>query len=245
MVVPKADEEAAIARLLELAPEGYEVVEHAREIELATYVDAEGAEALRDVFGTVRVAPVSEGWEQEWKRFHRPVAVGPLWIGPPWETPPPDKIAAYIDPGRAFGTGAHETTRLSLELLAGLPRASLLDVGCGSGVLAIAAAKLGYAPVTAVDVEDAAVEETLRNAAANGVELEARKVDALREPLPAADVVVANILLPAVQALAPRLDCALLVTSGYFRDEQPGLPGFEHRDRRTGERWAADVFERG
>lgn len=231
--------------MLELAPDGYEVVERAREIELATYVNAEGAEALRDAFGSVRVEPVRAGWEEEWKRFHRPVVVGPLWVGPPWETAPPEKTPVRIDPGRAFGTGAHETTRLSLELLIDLPRGSLLDVGCGSGVLAIAGAKLGYAPVTAVDIEDAAVEETLRNARANDVGVEAHRVDALREALPRAHVVVANILLPAVEALAPRLDCAFLVTSGYFRDDHPHLAGFVHRDRRTGERWAADVFERG
>lgn len=238
-----------MARMLELSPEGYEVVERAREVELATYVDAEGAEALCDTFGSVRVEAVREGWEQEWRRFHRPVVVGPLWVGPPWETAPADRTVVRVDPGRAFGTGAHETTRLSLELLVSLARGSsrgsLLDVGCGSGVLAIAGAKLGYAPVTAVDVEEAAIEETTRNAAANAVEIAAHRADALNEPLPPADVAVANILLPAVETIAPRLVCAWLVTSGYFREERPELAGFTHHDRRTGGRWAADVFERG
>jgi ribosomal protein L11 methyltransferase len=231
--------------MLELAPNGYEIVERAREVELAAYVDAEGAEALRAAFGSVRVEPLAAGWEEAWKAFHRPVVVGPVWIGPPWETPAPDKTAVAIDPGRAFGTGAHETTRLSLELLLELPRGSLLDVGCGSGVLAIAAAKLGFAPVRAIDVERAAVEETLRNARANGVDIDVERADALIDPVPRTDVAVANILLPAVEALAPLLEAALLVTSGYFRDERPQLAGYVHRGRREGERWAADLFAAG
>ena len=83
--------------------------------------------------------------------------------------PPPDALAVVIDPGRAFGTGAHATTRLALELLQDVEPTSLLDVGCGSGVLSVAAAKLGFAPVTAVDIDDVALETTRANAAANGV----------------------------------------------------------------------------
>ena len=84
--------------------------------------------------------------------------MGPLWIGPPWESAPADALAVVIDPGRAFGTGAHATTRLCLELLLDAPRGSVLDVGCGSGVLAIAAARLGFGPVAAVDVDEIAVD---------------------------------------------------------------------------------------
>ena len=102
-------------------------------------------------FPDATLAEVEPGWEDRWREFHHPVRIGPLWVGPPWETPPPDAIPVVIDPGQAFGTGAHPTTRLCLELLLDQPRGSVLDVGCGSGVIAIAAAKLGFGPVLAVD----------------------------------------------------------------------------------------------
>ena len=143
--------------------------------------------------------------EDRWREFHRPVRVGPLWIGPPWETAPGDALAVVIDPGRAFGTGAHPTTRLCLELLLDLPRTSLLDVGCGSGVLSIAAAQLGFGPVVGVDIEAPSIEATLANAEVNGVAVEARVVDALADPLPEAELVVANIALAAVTALGGRV----------------------------------------
>ena len=149
-----------------------------------------------------------------------------------------------IDPGRAFGTGAHPTTRLALELLGELEPGSLLDVGCGSGVLAIAAAKLGFGPVVALDNDDTAVETTPANAVANGVAVDARVADALADPLPAAEIAVANVTLAVVEQLAPRLDVRLFVASGYLERDEPVLDGWERRDRRTADGWAADLFER-
>ena len=93
-----------------------------------------------------------EGWEDSWREFHHGVVVGRFWVGPPWEEPPPGLEPIVVDPGRAFGTGAHPTTRLSLELLQSSSRARLLDVGCGSGVLSIGAAKLGFAPGDAASI---------------------------------------------------------------------------------------------
>jgi ribosomal protein L11 methyltransferase len=190
------------------------------------------------------VTEVEPGWEDRWREFHHAVRVGPLWIGPPWETSPPDAIAIVIDPGRAFGTGAHATTRLCLELLAELPRGALLDVGCGSGVLSVAAARLGFAPVVAVDVADAAVEATGENAVANGVELDVRLLDAAGGELPSTETAVANVDLATVERIAVRVDAQRLVLSGYLAADEPRLAGFTHAGRRELEGWAADLFER-
>jgi ribosomal protein L11 methyltransferase len=172
--------------------------------------------------------------------------LGRFWVGPPWEreqAPPGSEVIA-IDPGRAFGTGAHATTRLCLELVQELPPTSLLDVGCGSGVLSIAAAKLGFAPVTGIDNEADAVETTIVNAEANGVEVAAHRVDALAGKLPSSEIVVANIALEPVERLLPRLDARLVVTSGYLERDEPRVDGWQRIDRRDREGWAADLFER-
>jgi ribosomal protein L11 methyltransferase len=187
---------------------------------------------------------VEPGWEHTWRAFHRPVRIGPLWVGPPWLDPEPDTLAVVIDPGQAFGTGAHATTHLCLELLLDEPRGSLVDLGCGSGVLAIAAAKLGFAPVTALDVDEIAVAIARENAQANGVELEIRHADVLEDELPDADIAVANIELATVEALAPRVRSGILVTSGYPGREWPSLPGWEHGRRAERDGWAADLHRR-
>jgi ribosomal protein L11 methyltransferase len=240
------DERAEQARavMLELFPHGFEEVDRGDSVELIAYTDAVGEERLWQAFGGAHGSDVESGWEDRWRDFHRPVRVGPLWVGPPWEQAPADAMPIVIDPGRAFGTGAHATTRLCLELLLGLPHGSVLDVGCGSGVLAIAAACLGHGPVTGVDVEPAAVAATRANALANGVEVDARRVDALAEELPPADLALANIALEAVLQLGPRLDVERVVTSGYLAGEEPKLAGFGRVDRRAADGWAADLHER-
>jgi ribosomal protein L11 methyltransferase len=149
-----------------------------------------------------------------------------------------------IDPGRAFGTGAHETTRLCLELLLGLERGSFLDVGCGSGVLAIAAAKLGFAPVVAVDSDASAVDAARRNAVANRVAIDVRRADARQSTLPATDVAAANVTLETVEELGVDLVAEQLVASGYLSSETPRLPRFRHVERRTGDQFAADLYAR-
>jgi ribosomal protein L11 methyltransferase len=128
-------------------------------------------------------------------------------------------------------------------LLQELEPGSLLDAGCGSGVVAIAAAKLGFGPVTALDLDDAAVEATSENAAANAVVLDARRADALSDELPGADVAVANIALDVVERLLPRLHGPLAVTSGYLERHEPGVHGWRHVTRRVFDGWAADLLE--
>ena len=181
----------------------------------------------------VRIVDDDGTWRDAWRDHARPVEVGggrvivaPAWMPAP--TPAPGGLVVTIDPGPTFGSGAHATTRLVLEALVRLPLAGarVLDVGCGSGVLAVVAARLGAAEVVAVDVELACIEATVGNAGANGVE---RQVRATLEPLAALvgafDVVVANVLLPTFEAVAPelrRLATRTVVVSGM-------LDGTEHR----------------
>ena len=244
MSVPSAEAERARAIMLELFPEGFEEAELVGGVEFAAYTDPSGEERLWSAFGGARSTEVEEGWEDRWRAFHRPVRVGPLWVGPPWEQPDGDAIAVVIDPGRAFGTGAHATTRLCLELLVDVPRGSLLDAGCGSGVVSIAAAKLGFEPVYAVDLDPQAVEATMRNAAANGVAVDARVADAAASALPETANAVVNVALDLDGRIVARLDCERVITSGYLVAESPELPGYRRADRRDAEGWVADLHVR-
>jgi ribosomal protein L11 methyltransferase len=245
VTVPERRAEEARALMLELFPEGFEEFDRMDgDVELAAYTDAGGEERISLAFGSAHARTVEPDWSDRWRSFHRPASVGPLWVGPPWLEPPADAIPIVIDPGRAFGTGAHATTRLCLELLLEQDPCALLDVGCGSGVLAIAAATIGFEPVVAVDFDPAALDATSRNARRNGVELTILSRDADREALPPADLAVANISLAAVERIVPRLRAAGAVTAGYLEPEEPALPGYRHRERRAAEGWAADRYTR-
>jgi ribosomal protein L11 methyltransferase len=193
---------------------------------------------------TVASEEVADGWEDSWRAFHHGVVVGRFWVGPPWEDAPPGSEPIVIDPGRAFGTGAHPTTRLTLELLHELEAGSLLDVGCGSGVLSIAAAKLGFQPVVAIDVDDAAIEATLANASVNGADLTAHRADALADELPQTELAVANVALDVGERLLPRLGSRRVVTSGYLDRDEPRAEGWRRVERRERDGWAADLLER-
>jgi ribosomal protein L11 methyltransferase len=208
------------------------------------YTDAEGEARLRKRFSEVSSVFVEPGWEERWREYHRPIWIGPLWVGPPWEEPSVDAIAVVIDPGRAFGTGSHPTTRLCLDFLLSLEPGSLVDVGCGSGVLSIAAAKLGFGPITAIDHDEPAVEAARRNVEANGVEVDVLLGDGLGGRLPSADVGFANIDLASVQALGEAVDVCTLVTAGYFHTRTPVPARYAHQERRIDGGWAADRFVR-
>jgi len=242
--------EAELLLLLHIFPEGVEELDGA----FAVYADEPPIG-----FDVVEADDVADGWEDGWRSFHHGVQVGRFWVGPPWELPqavpgsrpgvggsaagassPWETIV--IDPGRAFGTGAHPTTRLTLELLQELEPGSLLDIGCGSGVLSIAAAKLGFTPVIGIDLDEAAVEATRQNAQANGVEVEARLADAFLAELPRVDVALANVALDVVERLLPRLSCETAITSGYLARDRPQVEGWTFARRREVDGWAADVL---
>jgi ribosomal protein L11 methyltransferase len=220
-----------LAALLELAPVGVEQVDGEGFVEYALYgapgelpAFPQGEAVVGGVRVLVRGEPVAADWAERWKRFHEPVLVGErVWVRPPWVEPRADALDLVIDPGQAFGTGAHPTTRLSLELLLGLqPRGSFADLGCGSGVLAVAAALLGFTPVSAVDHELAALEATRANAAANGVALDRVERRNLRElPPPAAETVAANLTRPLLLRLAARIEepPRALILSGLLERE--------------------------
>ncbi len=240
--VPAAEAEIARARLLALAPAGFEEVDADGLLELALYTDEPGEERIRAAFAHVSSVLLEEGWEDRWRAFHRPVRAGGLWIGPPWEQAPAAEPVVVVDPGRAFGTGGHATTRACIELLPGLVRGSLLDAGCGSGVIAVAAVRFGFAPVLAADLDPAAVEATTKTARLNSVVVDVRQADLLRDDLPRVDLVVANIELHAVEQLLARHPAARVVTSGYLAHERPHAPGWEPVSRLELDGWAADVF---
>jgi ribosomal protein L11 methyltransferase len=245
--VPTTDAEVARAWLLERFPDGFEerVDEGRDRIELAVYTDDAGARVVGAAYPDTRIDEVPEGWEDRWKEFHRPVCAGGLWIGPPWTPVPADEISVVVDPGRAFGTGAHPTTRACIGLLAGLERGSLLDAGCGSGVVAVAAHRLGFAPVVAVDSDAVAVAVAAETACSNAAEVAVRRLDVLLDELPETDVVVANIELAVVEQFLPRTPARVAVASGYLAAETPRAQGWSVVERLELEGWAADVLARG
>ncbi|HEY8858182.1 MAG TPA: 50S ribosomal protein L11 methyltransferase, partial [Gaiellales bacterium] len=199
--VPAAEAEPALARMLDLFPGGLEEERDGDDVVLAGYAEHPPGEGLV-------VADVVPGWEDAWRAHHRPVTVGRLWIGPPWAAPPTGAWprVVVIDPGRAFGTGGHGSTRAALELLQRLEPQPALDLGCGSGVLAIAAVKLGFGPVQCFDLDPLAVGAAAENAARNGVTLSVVRGDVLADPLPEAPLWLANLELGLLQRLLRRTD---------------------------------------
>jgi ribosomal protein L11 methyltransferase len=295
--VRREDAEVVLAQLLDLAPAGVEEVDAGGGVvEYAVY-GAPGElphlPALRAAAGgalvEVATEEVPDDWGERWRSFHRPVLleapvrppaatpVPGLHVRPPWAPPTgrADVEEIVIDPGQAFGTGAHATTRLCLELLLasaaagdgeGVGRARgdgdgeapvggrgpLLDVGTGSGVLAIAAARLGYAPVLALDHDPAAVAAATANAAVNGVAVAVARFDLRREPLPllgggVAPTVLANLLRPLLLDLARALDRAPadMIVGGLLDGQVDEVVaafaerGLRERGRRASGEWAA------
>lgn len=210
--------EQVLAELTVLAPNGVEEERGRGYVEYAIYggegelpelgeIEAAAGGGLVELVATV----VPDDWADRWQDFHKPLLIGDrLWLRPSWEEAREGAIDLVVDPGRAFGTGAHPTTRLCLELLLELEAAGeaggpLTDLGTGSGVLAIAAAKLGWDPVSAFDHEQASIEAAATNAEANGVAINLGELN-LREVLPdLTPTVIANLTAPVLKAIAGQL----------------------------------------
>jgi ribosomal protein L11 methyltransferase len=261
--VARADAEVVLAELLELAPSGVEEVDLGQDaVEYAVY----GAPGELPALGRIQAAAgdalievsseeVGDDWAERWRQFHRPLVLDKrLRVRPPWEGPGPEPLDLVIDPGQAFGTGAHPTTWLCLELMLGLPAPAgpFVDLGCGSGVLAIAAANLGFAPVLALDFDPAAIDATRENAARNRVELDARRFDLRAERVPARGTVAANLLAPLLRQWARDEDvrAVRVIASGLLEHEGDDVVaafaqrGLRERDRRSGGGWLALLLER-
>jgi ribosomal protein L11 methyltransferase len=256
-----------LAELLELIPGGVEEEHGESYVEYAIYGASGELPALPDLEavageGLVEITSdeVPDDWADRWRDFHEPVVIGErLRVRPSWLTDggggADGTVDIVIDPARAFGTGAHTTTRLCLELLLELAEAGtaghMADWGTGSGVLAIAAAKLGFSPVTACDHEPAALEAAEENAAANGVELNVARINLREELPPAAETVTANLTAPVLLAIAERLagtesdSTRTLICSGVLPGEADrvvaafGRCGLAERERRAGGEWRA------
>ncbi len=258
--VARDQAEIVLAELLELAPSGVEEVAVGEEtVEYAVYgAPGELPELpeLRAVAGAalveVSTREIADDWDRRWREFHRPVVIGDrITVRPPWEPSGTTSIDLAIDPGQAFGTGAHATTRLCLELMLLLdPSGAFVDLGCGSGVLAIAAARLGWDPVAALDHDPASLEATRANAGANRVSLEVRRHD-LRVDSPASGpTIAANLLRPLLLTWAERLAEAAgrperVIASGLLAGEVDEVAaafrrrGLIERERRSAGDWAA------
>ncbi len=266
--VEREQAEIVLAELLELAPGGVEevaigdgVVEYAvygapGELPALPDLTAAAGEALVEV----RTEEVADDWDRRWREFHKPLVLdGRLAVRPPWEPPVGAEVELVIDPGQAFGTGAHATTQLCLELMLELDRAGgdFLDLGCGSGVLAIAAARLGWAPVVALDYDPASVEAAIDNAGVNGVAIDVRRHDLRVDPVATGRTVAANLLRPLLLAWVKRLAAApapalpqTLIASGLLLGETDEVSdafaalGLVQAARRESGDWAALLLKR-
>lgn len=264
--------EAVLAELLVLAPNGVEEEAGPGWAEFSIY----GAEGELPDLGAIEAGSgdalvevssqrVPDDWADRWRDFHEPtvIAGGRAVIRPPWHEgevdvhPEPTRLDIVIEPGQAFGTGAHATTRMCVELLLeladrGAAHGALVDLGTGSAVLAITAAKLGFAPVLGVDHELAAIEAAAANAAANGVDARFERLNLREQPPPPAPTIVANLTAPLLRQVAAALTEPpdWMVCSGLLGGEAGAVgtafagAGLTVVERRDSGDWAALLLAR-
>ena len=266
--VRREESEIVLAELLELAPGGVEEVSvGSGVVEYAVYGAPGELPALPDLTAAagdalveVRTEEVADDWDRRWREFHKPLVLdGRLAVRPPWEDAIGAPVEIVIDPGQAFGTGAHATTRLCLELMlevgSGGAPGGFLDLGCGSGVLAIAAARLGWDPVVALDYDPASVEAAVDNARVNGVRIEVGRHDLRVDPVATGRTAAANLLRPLLLAWASRLAPAdavpeTVIASGLLVGEADEVSdafvalGLAEAARRESGEWAALLLSR-
>jgi ribosomal protein L11 methyltransferase len=242
--------EVALAQLLPILQAGAEERVVDGDVEYSLYAppgELPRLEDLRALVGDALVdvvsEPVPEGWERRWHEFLRPVRIGALVVRPPWVEGAAGDLV--IDPGVFFGAGTHATTQMCLQLLQELPPGGgLCDWGAGTGILAIAAARLGWEPVVAVEVDPGALEAISVNAAANHVAVTTRWLNLGATPAPWAPTVVANLtreLLLDVAAVLERPP-ERLVASGLLVgevDEVVAAFGMHEARRVEQGEWAA------
>jgi len=197
-----------------------------------------------------------EDWAETWKQYYHPLAAGPLTVCPSWEDydAAPGEVVLRMDPGMAFGTGTHESTRLCLELLGESLRQGMqvLDIGCGSGILAIASLLLGAGSAVGVDIDQVAVRTSEENARRNGVENRASfHCGSLAGQVSGAyDIVVANIVADVIIGFVPDVPRLLrrggvFIVSGIIdtREDEVAAAleagGFTVTDRKTAGGWVA------
>ncbi|STX28015.1 ribosomal protein L11 methyltransferase [Legionella beliardensis] len=197
-----------------------------------------------------------QNWERAWMDNFKPQQFGErLWVCPSWITPPkPEAINLILDPGLAFGTGTHPTTQLCLTWLARADLANkiVIDYGCGSGILALAALKLGANQVQAVDIDPQALQATKANAEVNNLADEQLSITSPDELTGSADILIANILLTPLLALKAQFkqlirDQGMLVISGILNEQTVSLidmyqDDFIHQQTETLEDWSLLVF---
>jgi ribosomal protein L11 methyltransferase len=234
--------EIVLAELVQLAPGGVEEEAGPDWVEYAIY----GAEGELPDLGAVEAAAgdgiveitserIPDDWADRWRDFHEPtvIAEGRVVIRPEWrDSPKPDALDVVIDPGQAFGTGAHPTTRMCVDMLVfladrGDAAGALVDLGTGSAVLAIVAAKLGWSPVLGVDHEAPAIEATKENAAANGIDMSVERVNLRSDSAPTAPTMVANLVAPVLRDVARLMihPPSTLVISGLLTGEALDVAG--------------------
>jgi ribosomal protein L11 methyltransferase len=228
--VGAADVEEVLDSLLPALPGGVHLREEGEVVELRVLgaPGTPGEEELRALAGSRLIdltgAEVSDDWRRRWLDRYEPLVVADRFLlRPEWapQSEDPSLIEIVLEQSPAFGTGLHPTTQACLATLTEVePGGSFADLGCGSGVLSIAAARLGWSPVIAVDVDETSLVVARANATRNGVEIEARRVDLRTEPAPEADTLVANIPPELQLALAAGLERtpSLLIASGFQPD---------------------------